>query len=95
MSETRGTSLPFIPNWRSFAVCRDIDPDLMFPATGDISGIEAAKRICHQCPVVTSCLNATLAAEHGLGKDSRHGVAGGLSSSQRYALYSRRRKAAA
>ncbi|MEU9861293.1 WhiB family transcriptional regulator [Streptomyces sp. NPDC047971] len=95
MSETRGISTARIPNWRTFAACLGIDPEAMFPAPGDIAGIQNAKRICHQCPVLTSCLNDALTFEHGRGKDNRHGVAGGLSSSQRYDLYSRHRRAAA
>ncbi|TXS13390.1 WhiB family transcriptional regulator [Streptomyces sp. ms191] len=92
---TRGTSLPHVPNWRAFAACLGEDPDTMFPATGDLAGIEAAKKVCYRCPVVNRCLNDILEFEAGRGKESRHGVAGGLSSSQRYALYSSRRKAVA
>lgn len=91
---TRGTSTRKAPNWRAFAACRD-NPDLMFPTTGDLAGIEEAKRVCHRCPVMTNCLNDAMAYEDGKSKDYRHGVAGGLSSSQRYVLYSRSRKAAA
>ena len=91
---TRGTSTRQKPNWRAFAACK-ATPNLMFPATGDLVGIEEAKRVCHGCSVITQCLNDAMAYEEGRSKDYRHGVAGGLSSSQRYVLYSRSRKVAA
>lgn len=73
--------------WRDRAICRGLDPDIFFPRTGDISGIDYARQICAGCPVVQECLDAAMEAEHGTGKDSRAGVFGGLSSSQRYNLY--------
>lgn len=73
--------------WRDRAICRSLDPDIFFPRTGDISGIDYARQICAGCPVVQECLDAAMEAEHGTGKDSRAGVFGGLSSSQRYDRY--------
>lgn len=74
-------------NWRDQAACVGLDPDIFFPRTGDISGIEQARQICSGCPVAAECLNEAMTVEHGTCKDSRAGVFGGLSSSQRYNLY--------
>ena len=41
--------------WRRQARCRDKDPDLFFPETGDQEHIKAAIRICHTCPVIEQC----------------------------------------
>lgn len=90
-----GTSTTKGPDWRQFAACRAVDPDLMFPARGDLDGVERAKTICSLCPVRLQCLNSALAIEGGITKDNRHGIAGGLTPSQRYAEYTRRRKASA
>ena len=41
-------------DWRRNAACRDVDPDLFFPAgrTGDaVEHIAAAKAVCRQCAV--------------------------------------------
>lgn len=90
-----GTSTAKAPDWRTFAACLLVDPDAMFPAPGDRAGVERAKSICVPCPVRLRCLSAALAAEGGITKDNRHGIAGGLTPSQRYSEYTRRRKQAA
>lgn len=65
--------------WEDSALCRQVDTgDLFFPERG--SGAEAAKRICHGCPVQAECL------EHALKHDERYGIYGGLSPRQRRAL---------
>lgn len=89
----RGTSTPKAPDWRQSAACRFVDPDDMFPAPGYRPGVERAKSICLGCPVRVPCLEAALAAEGGLTKDMRHGIAGGLTPGQRHALHTRRRRA--
>lgn len=91
----RGTSTTKTPDWRQFAACRAVDPDVMFPAPGYRDGVERAKSVCVPCPVRLQCLSAALAIEGGITKDHRHGIAGGLTPSQRYAEYNRRRKTAA
>ncbi|MFB7866967.1 WhiB family transcriptional regulator [Streptomyces sp. NPDC056069] len=91
----RGTSTTKAPDWRQSAACRSVEPDDMFPAPGYKPGIERAKNVCLGCPVRRQCLDATLAIEGGITKDNRYGIAGGLTPSQRYAEYTRRRKATA
>lgn len=91
----RGTSTTKALDWRQFAACSAVDPDVMFPAPGYRDGVERAKSVCVPCPVRLQCLRAALAIEGGITKDNRHGIAGGLTPSQRYAEYNRRRKTAA
>jgi hypothetical protein len=63
----------------------------MFPNPGDKAAVTDAQRICATCPVVDECLTAALAEEGGRGKDTRFGIRGGLTPSQRHALYNRHR----
>ena len=44
--------------WRALAACRDSDPDLFFPGTGDqdVGKIATAKAVCASCPVREECL---------------------------------------
>lgn len=70
-------------NWRSFASCRDTDPDLFFPVgtTGPaIEQIENAKAVCRVCEVQQQCLDYALATN----QDS--GIWGGTSEEERRAL---------
>lgn len=90
---TRGISVDHTPDWRTFAACTS-DPDAMFPAPGDKDGIDDAQSICALCPVRLKCLEFALADEGGKNKDMRYGIAGGLTPSQRYNEYNRRRIAA-
>ncbi|HEX5567406.1 MAG TPA: WhiB family transcriptional regulator [Streptomyces sp.] len=41
--------------WRDFAACRETDPDLWFPESGNSNAARAAKRICARCPVIADC----------------------------------------
>jgi hypothetical protein len=46
-------------NWRDHAACSRLDPDLFFPVStsgASLTDIEAAKRVCRRCPVLTACL---------------------------------------
>jgi WhiB family redox-sensing transcriptional regulator len=73
-------------DWRHNAACRDADPELFFPIgnTGPaLLQIEEAKRVCHRCPVMESCLHWAIDS----GQDA--GVWGGLSEDERRA-YKRR-----
>jgi WhiB family redox-sensing transcriptional regulator len=50
-------------DWRHYAACRDVDPDLFFPlGTGGASlpQIEQAKQVCRTCPVSKACLRWAL-----------------------------------
>ena len=75
-------------DWRSYAACRDVDPELFFPIgnTGPaLRQIEEAKQICARCKVTEECLRWALDS----GQDS--GVWGGLSEDERRALKRRAR----
>ena len=68
MSHTSQGLLPRRPDtegedWRSYAACRDIDPELFFPlgtSGACLIQIEAAKQICRTCPVREPCLRWAL-----------------------------------
>jgi WhiB family redox-sensing transcriptional regulator len=56
--------------WRDHAACRDLDPDLFFPAgaTGPaVDQIEAAKAFCASCPVREACLQFALETNQDAG----------------------------
>ncbi|GAB2621698.1 WhiB family transcriptional regulator [Streptomyces capparidis] len=76
-------------DWRHRAICRDEDPDLFFPIGSSGPALlqaEAAKRVCHRCPVREQCLEWALAS----GQDV--GVWGGTTEDERRALKARRRR---
>lgn len=56
-------------NWRDDALCRQVDPELWFPAKGD-PGTEA-KQICGLCPARAECL------EFAIETVQRAGIWGG------------------
>ena len=62
-------------NWMEKSACIDVSPDVFFPSDG--VGVIAAKNICVNCSVVTSCL------EYALQNQIDHGVWGGSSERQR------------
>ena len=67
-------------DWRSYAACRDVDPELFFPIgnTGPaLIQIEEAKQVCRGCRVREECLRWAL----DTGQDS--GVWGGMSEDER------------
>jgi WhiB family transcriptional regulator, redox-sensing transcriptional regulator len=50
-------------DWRDYAACRDVDPDLFFPPGtigASLPQIEQAKQVCRTCPVSDSCLRWAL-----------------------------------
>jgi len=61
--------------WMNEAICSGTDPDAW---TADLtpSGIEVLKRICHQCPVQSDCL------QHAL-RHNYQGVWGGTTTRER------------
>lgn len=67
-------------DWRSSAVCRDIDPELFFPEPSVEPLVEkqvaAAKAVCQRCPVRDRCL------AHAL-RHLPHGIAGGMTEQER------------
>lgn len=76
--------------WQARGACavEGIDPDGMFPERSK-PGLAAARALCTRCPVQTECLLAALAEEGNKGRESRYGIRGGLTPSQRHALYRR------
>jgi WhiB family redox-sensing transcriptional regulator len=69
--------------WRSYAACRDTNPDLFFPVgtTGPaIEQIAAAKAICDECPAREECL------EYALATNQDSGIWGGTSEEERRVL---------
>jgi WhiB family redox-sensing transcriptional regulator len=69
--------------WRDRASCRDTSPELFFPigTTGvALEQIDAAKRVCHECPVASECL------EFALATNQEAGVWGGLTEDERRRL---------
>lgn len=77
-------------DWRQHSACaaKGADPDDMFPERSK-PGLAAARALCTSCPVQTECLLAALAEEGNKGRESRYGIRGGLTPSQRHALYRR------
>ena len=75
------------PNWMARGLCANQPPETFFPSDG--VGVEVAKRICAQCPVVDPCL------EYALTNRIDHGVWGGCSERQRRRIIKARRKEAA
>jgi WhiB family transcriptional regulator, redox-sensing transcriptional regulator len=72
-------------NWRSLAACRSADPDLFFPVSSSgasLAQVAEAKAICARCQVRRDCLAFALRTHQV------HGVWGGLSEQERYALWS-------
>ncbi|MCU1677703.1 MAG: transcription factor WhiB [Frankiales bacterium] len=50
-----------LPNFEP-AACRDVDPELFFPAVGaNGAAIESAREICHTCPSIDRCLDWAIA----------------------------------
>jgi WhiB family redox-sensing transcriptional regulator len=70
-------------DWRQHAACNGCDVELFFPVgvTGPaIDQIEAAKAVCHTCPVRAECLDFALVTNQECG------VWGGASEEERRRL---------
>lgn len=61
--------------WMAQGPCRLYPADMFFPSDG--AGVERAKRVCAECPVVSQCL------EHAIENRIEHGVWGGASERHR------------
>jgi len=72
--------------WMADGKCREVPPALFFPSDG--LGVQAAQRICAECPVSDACL------EYALANRIDHGVWGGRSERERRRILRRRRTAA-
>ena len=75
------------PDWRTQAACLDHDPETFFPHPSDREGEDAAVAVCWQCPVEADCLADAMEAETCRLTSDRHGIWGGKTPQQRYALY--------
>ena len=69
--------------WMPQGRCREIPPGTFFPSDG--VGVEAARRICAECPVKAPCL------EYALFHRIDHGVWGGASERERRRILRQRR----
>lgn len=70
------------------AVCRKpgMDPEMWFPDDSDTDTQNEAIRLCHQCPLVTHCLDMEMDCEKGKGEKYRFGIFGGTTPRQRYRM---------
>lgn len=63
-------------DWRSRAACRDVEPDLFFPASDRGPEATRAKAVCASCPVRSRCLEDAI---HWISD----GIAGGFTAAER------------
>lgn len=75
------------PDWRTQAACLDRAPEIFFPRPSDRDGENEAIVICEICPVKAECLADAMAAETCRTTSRRHGIWGGKTPQQRYAMY--------
>ncbi len=75
-----------LESWRQDAACRDLDPNIFFPANDEAAG--AAKAVCATCPVREDCL------EYAVATRQDDGVWGGLDETERKRVRRRRQQAA-
>ncbi len=71
--------------WMNDGNCRNYPPAVFFPSDG--VGVDRARKICAECPVVEPCL------EYALEQRIEHGVWGGCSERERRRILKRRRQA--
>ena len=69
--------------WMSAGNCRNYPPAVFFPSDG--VGVDRARKICVDCPVIEQCL------EYALEERIEHGVWGGCSERERRRILKRRR----
>lgn len=65
-------------DWRDYASCRGVDPELWFPKTGREESARRAVRICNSCPVKQQCL------QFALDNEIDFGIFGGVNAKQRF-----------
>lgn len=70
-------------DWRRWAVCRNLDPDLPFAKANTAEAEAFIGVACAVCPVSQECLSHAMRSERDLSPGSRFGVFGGLTSTQR------------
>ena len=69
--------------WMADGKCRELPPETFFPSDG--VGVDAARRICADCPVKMECL------EYAMANHIDHGVWGGTSERERRRMARQRR----
>ena len=69
--------------WMARGRCTNVPPSRFFPSDG--AGVDAARKICAECPVKEPCL------EHALAHRIDHGVWGGCSERERRRILKVRR----
>jgi WhiB family transcriptional regulator, redox-sensing transcriptional regulator len=74
---------PIDTQWMAEGRCREVSPSVFFPSDG--LGVQAAQRICADCPVADACL------EYALANRIDHGVWGGRSERERRRILRSRR----
>ena len=75
------------PDWRTRAACLDRDPETFFPHRSDRDGEDEAVAVCRRCPVEADCLDEAMDAETYRSTSDRHGIWGGKTPQQRYAMH--------
>lgn len=53
--------------WIARALCRGLDPNLLFPDRGDLASVANAKAVCAVCDVRAECLQYAIDTEQDLG----------------------------
>ena len=82
-STPKSTACENSTEWMSRGNCRNFPPATFFPSDG--AGVERARAICADCPVINECL------EYALTEHIDHGVWGGCSERGRRRIAKRRR----
>jgi len=72
--------------WMAEGRCNEVSPSVFFPSDG--VGVDAARKICHDCAVKGPCL------EYALVNRIDHGVWGGTSERERRRILRQRRAGA-
>lgn len=72
--------------WRQWAACRGLDPDLFYPFESDVEAVEDAKRVCSQCLAQAACL------EYALSIREPEGIWGGATAQERRRIIRQRRR---
>ncbi len=74
-------STPYLESWREIALCREVDPEIMFPEKG--GSAKPGKRICGLCSVRAACLVDALTFPQS---EDRFGILGGTTPRERVRL---------
>ena len=73
------------PHWADHAACKGQDLNKFYPNPSDADAENWALAWCEICPVRAECLLVALNTE--LDGSDRHGIWGGKTPQQRYAMY--------